>query len=151
LVIGLIAGCGGGDGGSSGVDPDKTLDQVTVDEAMDICEAAQNQISEEDAKIVLCYFTGILFGGENCEMVAQDCIADPDSVEEEECDVTVDNLPECASQVTVGELEACQAAQARQISELADTVSCESDPNFDTPAACAAVEEKCPELFEDPE
>ncbi len=149
-----LAACGGSDGGS-GVDRSKTLDAVTAEEAMDICESAADLVSEEDSIRVNCYFGAIIAAAldpeVDCETEAQACIDNPEPSEEDDCAVDDADLPECASMVTVGEIEDCQEANADAFAELADSISCDTDLESvgEQEPECAEIQEKCPELFED--
>jgi hypothetical protein len=153
LALALVSpACGGDDG--SGVDPDKTFDQVSAGEANDICEWVADLVSESDAKQVACYLVGIVteqLGGGDCDQVADACLADTTPAQAG-CSVTTQELPECASTVTVGEVETCLEDVASQIASLADTISCDSSlAELEDPASCVAIDEKCPDLLEDPE
>src|SRR5262245_43138863 len=121
LVVFLATGaCGGDDdnGVDSGVDPAKPLDMLTDEEAVDLCEAALEATTDEDLKIIACYGFAIALTEEapetDCEMEAQDCIAEPDDPGPEDpcANATAAALPECASEVTVGEFEDCTGATA---------------------------------------
>jgi hypothetical protein len=152
-----FSACGGGEG-SSGVDGNKTLNNVTADEAVDLCEYANSRISDADTKKMNCYFTAIFQSEteEGCQTIFDSCIAAPDTepVEDDCADAGSDleTLPECASMVTVAEVEACMNAQAADYSTLANSLSCttpadelEEPPR---PAACQALDEKCPGILD---
>lgn len=163
LLCTLVA-CGGDDDGS-GVDSDKTLDEVTIGEAMDLCEAEFDSISADDIFTVACFLFAI---GESegdpeadCDALAQECLDLPEDQRpdtEAECEIDPESfgdLPACASEITVGELEDCIFGISDAFADLADEVSCDlsSDEVIDAldfagVSACASIQERCPELFE---
>jgi hypothetical protein len=151
-----IAACGGGEGGGSGVDGSKNLTALSDAEIIEICEYSESLIDQANSDEVSCYVTGIFQASEteDCQTIADACIAD--SVPEEgDCNTAPDDaLPSCASDVTVSEMESCLSAQASQINSI--SIDCETTveelselSEQPLPAACAAVEEKCPDLFDD--
>lgn len=156
FVLGFSAACGGDDDGS-GVDSDKPLSEATVEDAMALCEYGEAIIDEEDAAVVGCYAAGIFAAqqGGDCQATADACLEEPVEENDGDCEqltqADVDDLPDCASMVTFGELEGCTDAQAAALSELADEISCDTDPDeiFALPAGCESINEECPELFED--
>ena len=159
LVLGVAAGCGGDDDGGSGVDSDKPVSEATIEDAMAFCEYAQAVFSEDDLKKVSCYIEGIFAEaelGEDCQTVADQCLDEPFEPEGDDCaeidQADLDETPACASNVTFGEYEVCVAAQADDFAALADTISCDTDPetlfNPPVPAACEQIQEECPDLFE---
>ncbi len=152
LSLGLAA-CGGGDGDSgSGVDSSKALSDVTPAEQQDLCDYGQSLVSAEDSKSLGCYFSAIFFSETeaDCQTAYDACMAEPDNTEQS-CDLGTP--PDCASEVTVGEMEACAREQANAVTAAAGSLSCASDPAEleslnELPPACKAVETKCPALFE---
>ena len=147
-----LTACGGGDGGGSGVDGSKDLLSLTDEEIIDICEYSESLLDGEFDEIG-CYAQGI-FGasdGGDCESIFDACMA---SIEPEpsDCPTAADEeLPACAAQVTVDEIESCLSAQARGIRNV--DISCATTPeeleNLEppTPAECDVVNQKCPELL----
>lgn len=114
MALGFAVGCGGGD-------DDTLLRDVTLDEAKDLCEFANDQIPEEQT----CG-DGTMVGGEapeDCDAITQ-------------ADLDADELP-ATCDVTVGEYKDC-------IEALGD------DPCADSlPAACAGFfSEDCFEIDE---
>ena len=178
LVTALLAaalatatGCGGGGNASSGVDPDRPLSELDHDDLMAVCdatfdaEAADYDISDEDAKRYSCYWSAIWFRSEfpllgaNCDERALDCLQGDDSAglfggeneegcEELRADESSDgsDLPECWSEISVGELEACYDAVAERVRDMADTISCStpSDQVLLLPQECELLNERCP-------
>ncbi|WP_437530077.1 hypothetical protein WME79_49035 [Sorangium sp. So ce726] len=155
LMAGLaLVACGdddgNGDGGSGSDIEGKQLGALTAEEADGLCDDLRAQtktISKEDE----CEAEGVvgsLFGIE-CETTKQECISAP-----EEAGVTGE-LDSCgASQftgctATVAEVRACVDAMVGTIKGL----TCESTFTdiAQKPAACAALEEKCPAFFEEQE
>jgi len=151
-----VAACGGGDGGGSGVDGSKNLSALSDAEIVEICEYSESLINQAHSEELSCYVTGIFQASEteDCQTIADACIADI-AVEEGDCSTAPDDtLPSCASEVTVSEMERCLSAQASQVNSI--SINCETTPaeiselsEQPLPAACAPVEEKCPELFSD--
>lgn len=148
-----IAGAACSSGGS-GVSSSKPVSEFTQEDADKFCAYTDELFAEieEDFVKVLCYAIAAAFsdGEAECEMLAQDCIEDPGEEEEEEFECELGDLPECASEVTAGEVEDCLEADAAQIESFAKTVNCASDFEqglADTPE-CQAIEEKCPGFFD---
>ncbi|WP_437547997.1 hypothetical protein WME97_48350 [Sorangium sp. So ce367] len=148
LMAGLaLVACGddegNGDGGSGSDIEGKELGALTADEADGLCDDLRGQaktISKEDS----CEAAGVLASlfGTECETTRQECISAPEEPEE------TDDLEACgASQftgctATVAEVRACVDAMVSTIKAL----TCESTLTdlAEKPAACAAIEEKCP-------
>jgi len=155
-VAAALAACGDGGSSGSGVDGDKTLDQLSDDEAVDLCEWSSTLISDEELTRFGCYFAALLVSEsrDQCEDLAQQCIDDAEPDEGIEC-VADGDLPECASQVTVAEIEDCTADTIDQVEDIAGDISCDTDPQdiftIDQPPSCIEIEDKCPELFDDDE
>ncbi|WP_437897006.1 hypothetical protein [Sorangium sp. So ce124] len=152
LMAGLaLVACGGdegdGDGGSGSDIEGKQLGALTAEEADGLCDDLRGQtdsISKEDE----CEAEGVvgsLFGIE-CETTKQACISAA-----EESEVTGE-LDSCGASeftgctATVAEVRACVNAMVGTIKAL----TCESTlaDIGQKPAACAALEEKCPAFFE---
>jgi hypothetical protein len=151
-----FAACSGGDTGS-GVDGAKTFNNVTAEEAVQICEYEQSRIPDADLKKLGCYYGAITQSEteEACQIIFDACIAEPntDPVVDECADAgsDLDTLPECASMVTVGEIADCSSASQAAITTLVNSIDC-STPAEDLtepaqPAQCAAIDEKCPGLL----
>ena len=158
LAAMVAAACGGDDdGGSSGVEGDKTLDQLTPQEATDLCEWGLSLLEGDEFERLDCYLEALLStpDAETCEEVAQECIdnAEPSDPADGEC--TFEDPPACGSEVSVAEIEACARDSFALIEDVIEAVDCDFDPedledlDVEQPASCALVEEKCPELFED--
>jgi hypothetical protein len=158
LALALALGACGGDDDGSGVDGDKTLDQLSDAEVEDLCEWSFDLVSDGDAIRFACYLVALSTSEgdpEACETLAQACVDDAPPIDRDEIDCTADveELPACAADITVAELEACSEGTADLVANLADEISCDSSPDdvldFEAPAACIALEEQCPELFDD--
>ena len=61
-ALALGACSGGDDGGSSGVDSSKTLDEVTLDDAVAFCEWSEDLVDPASEKKLGCIFTGLFTG-----------------------------------------------------------------------------------------
>ena len=151
-----MAACGGGDGGGSGVDGSKNLSTLSDAEIIEICEYSDSLINQAKSDELSCYVTGIFQASEteDCQTIADACITDI-VPEDSDCSTAPDDaLPACAAEVTVSEMETCISAQASQFNSI--SIDCDTTPaelselsEQPLPAACAPVEEKCPELFDD--
>jgi hypothetical protein len=155
LSLALVA-CGGdnggGGGGGSGIPSSTTLDQLTDEQIVTLCEYVSEQFNSDSIDKVVCHYIALAFGSEMCEADVEECLAEPS--EPADCSMAPDDeLPACASQVTVGELEACLNEQAARFDQLAAGVSCSSDPADleaafnEVGPACMIVQQKCPELI----
>ena len=79
-------------------------------------------------------------------------MAEPEPSEEADCAMAGDGVSSC--DLTVGEYRGCLDALAKQAKDLSKAITCDSDlqelqnlQQSETPAACKAVQEKCPELI----
>ncbi len=154
-----LAGCGGDDG--SGVDRDKSLSEVSEEEVVELCEWSFDLISDADAIRFGCYVAGLLAAGgdaDQCQELADQCIEEAEAEEPEDLGEVCEDaggFPPCADEITVGQLEDCQEAGADQLHDVAQDISCEGAvedfTDFEAPEACVAIEEACPDLFEDDE
>lgn len=152
LMAGLaLVACGDdegdGDGGSGSDIEGKQLSALTAEEADDLCHDLRGQtktISKEDE----CEVEGVLASllGMECETTKQECISAPEEPEDtgelDSCGAS--ELTGCTA--TVAEARACVEAMVGTIKAL----TCESTlaDIGQKPAACAALEEKCPAFFE---
>jgi hypothetical protein len=153
--------CGGDDdGGTSGVDGDKRLDELSPAETTDLCEWGFSLLEDDDDLVRFgCYFAALIFSpdSETCEATAQECIDEAEPIDFGDAECQFEDLPACASEVSVAEMEACGRDAVAVLRAIADDISCDSDPDeieddsLVQPASCVAVEEKCPELFDDPD
>lgn len=159
----LIASCllagtactGGGDEGS-GVDGSKTLNNVTAEEAVDICEYEASRLNAGDSKKLGCYYAGIFQTQteQACQTLFDACMAEASTEPTDSCAdaaAELETLPECASMVSVAEIENCASAASAGISALANSLSC-STPGEEIgeparPVECAAIDEKCPGIL----
>lgn len=151
-LLSLLVACGGDDDGSSGVESDKTLDEVTIGEAMDLCEWERDIFPTEDFAKLVCYAAALQSA--DCETFVQDCLDEPsDPVDESSCEIDpedFDNPPACYSEITVGELEGCIEAIIDVVAAAADDVSCDSSPDdidIPLPDVCLELQDQCPDLF----
>lgn len=154
----LLVACGGGDGGGSGVDGSTILTDLSDAEIIEICEYSEGLIDDTHLDEVSCYIEGVFAAqqGGDCQAVADECIG-MIMPEPSDCsDAANESLPECAAMVTVGEMENCLRAQASQLNGV--DVDCNTTPEElndlfeqELPAACAAIDMKCPDLFGDDE
>ncbi|HUS63355.1 MAG TPA: hypothetical protein VMZ28_02390 [Kofleriaceae bacterium] len=159
VLCGVLAACGGDDDGS-GVDSDKPFSEATVDDAMAFCEYIDALTDPEVEQKIDCYVEGLIAGdqGEDCQAVADDCLAEPAEEEPNECneidESDVTDLPACASEITFGEMEACFEALVGRNNDVAAEISCDSDleeifdQNQDLPEVCTDLQDECPDLFE---
>lgn len=151
----LLVACGGGDGGGSGVDGSKELTALSDEEIIEICEYSEGLIDYVHFNEIDCYFDGIFDQeGGDCQTIADACIAESVPEAGDCSDAAEDPLPACAAMVSVGEMEDCLEAQASQFNGFdvdCDSTDEELNEIFEAPlpAACVAVEMKCPDLFGD--
>lgn len=137
---------------------DKELSAITPEESIAICERAVADFVDSDAQRVLCYANAIALAASDpavdCESEVQECLGRPVSVEPA-CrpfeQVDIDAFPQCATDVTVGQFEACQLAIVTTLSDTAADVSCDSDPDAlaQTPDSCLSLAEMCPSVYLD--
>lgn len=158
LMLALaVAGCGGDDG--SGVDRDKLLSEVTDEEVTQLCEWSFDLVSDADAIRFGCHVAALLVAGgdaEQCQELVDQCTEEAEAEEPpdlaEVCGEAGD-FPPCADEITVGQLERCSEAGAEMLHDVAQDISCdgalEDFTDLESPEACAAIEEACPDLFED--
>ena len=124
---------------------------------MDLCEWSLGQ-TQDDFVRILCFVEAIAESQDDpdvdCETFAEDCIDDSsNTVDELECEIDPETfgeeLPDCASEVTVAELEDCYSAIIGVLQEAADDISCESVPVVDPfQGPCDDLEDRCPDLFD---
>ena len=159
ILCGVMAACGGDDDGS-GVDGSKPFSEATVEDAQAFCEYLDGLISAEASQKIECYVAGLVGeqqGQGDCQMIADDCLAEPIEEDASECseidEGDLAELPACASEVTFGEYEACADAYASLNLQVAADISCETDLqelfNQEPPDACMQIQEDCPELIGD--
>jgi hypothetical protein len=173
-MVGLLAvACGsdddkGGSGGSttvdSGVAEDKVANQLTDQEAKQVCEsvgkAAEAALSGADAQKATCGFTAYTLasftGGDDpaaaCKMAYDECLKAPQESTGGEC-----TNPTATCTATVGEIEKCFTDTLSQLKALFSTLPGCDDVGKDvtppsqgtSPASCKVVQEKCPEVLSD--
>jgi hypothetical protein len=150
-----IAACGGDD--DDGVDGSLTLDALSADERVALCNEVQSSApSDADSHRVDCYASALFGGSADCQADVDACLAEPPAPEEDEpcADAEDAVLPDCANEVTVSELRACVRAQSTVLGQIADEISCESDPDdlltqvSDASAPCDLIDEQCPDLLD---
>jgi len=167
LSLSLLLGCGGG-GVNSGVDPAKPANEVTDEEAEDVCQAtadyAESKVSRERACTASAVAVGLqqLAGGDDamqeaCSEAYDQCV---DAVETEtDCSDASAEVTECDDTVTVGDVETCLQDQVdagvAALDYLPSTCSeltldyiqdlAENPPEeAETSAACETVYDGCP-------
>ena len=151
LLAAAPAACGEETG--SGVDSSKTFDELSNQELTTICEWAVNLVSVEDLITYGCYITALMGSGkdrEQCEVVAAECVEDSEANADDLSCMFNDDLTGCASEITVGQLEACFRAQFSLLSDIAREISCNSVleevdlTQIELPAPCRVITESCP-------
>ncbi len=151
-----------GDTFDTGLPEDKKLSEVTEADAATACASfdAQSVNFEEDFKNFACFFGGVftaLFTDKSpatCEASVEQCLQEEPEEDDQEC---VFEPTDC--EATVGEMEACVNEQFAAIKAFNATFDCaealaEANPEanpLEPGPLCQAVQEKCPELFEDEE
>jgi hypothetical protein len=160
-------------GGSDGSVQDNTeVRALSPDQRTALCmefsEYFAGQFTEAELKNFSCTLAGIFtaaFGSPDgqpnpqlCEQARQECLAAPaedDGTGDANCDDTAFD-ESCAA--TVGELEACAQEQVQALKDASRALSCNlsADAEVSVPGlsdemgpACAALEQKCPGIFED--
>jgi hypothetical protein len=147
--------------GDSGPDPSTPVSELDTAELESICRSyyhAPAGVSDTDFARWQCYVQAIVLHDDSpglfpdCEQLALDCIEESGAEEPEDCELDESDrsdLPECASDVTAGELQDCFDAVADQIRDGTDEVSCQlTVDDVGLPAACSDIETRCPELLE---
>ncbi|WP_437927448.1 hypothetical protein WMF37_51940 [Sorangium sp. So ce291] len=152
LMAGLaLVACGDdevGNGGETGNELDgKQLGALTAEEADEVCDDFRGQV-EAVSKEDICELEGVASTilGVDCETAKQECISAPEEPEEPEA-CGASEFEGCTA--TVAEARACMAARVKTVR----AITCESTlvDLMQQPAECAALEKKCPDLFEDEE
>ncbi|HEX5656050.1 MAG TPA: hypothetical protein VFX59_02600 [Polyangiales bacterium] len=164
-VLGVIA-CGdddGGTGGTGGVSRNKKLTDLSEAEARTFCRTLQGKfddVAEATADFSCTAMAALTSGGNAsmCQSSITECKETFDApFEELDCDGEEGmngGLSADCNDVTVGELTDCMDANAKAIEDLAGKVSCSTDADdisdlstsSETPAACAKIEAKCPDV-----
>ncbi|WP_437306672.1 hypothetical protein [Sorangium sp. So ce388] len=149
LMAGLaLAACGGDDDGgddgdNSGGDLEgKQLSSLTAAETQQVCQdlAASATVTKEDLCEVAGAFSAL--GGADCEATKADCMSQPEQPSEGgECSTT--GFTGCTA--TVAEYKACMTANVNTLKAISCTMP--PDTSGEQPAACAALNEKCPEVL----
>jgi hypothetical protein len=156
-VLVSAAACGGDDDIDSGVDPDKTLEELSNSEVMDLCESTLDRVA--DAFVTIFCFTDAIAESQqdpdaDCETLAEECLDDPPSSDDElACEIDPetfdDELPACAAEITVAEMEDCFTNVVQELEQAADEISCDSVPVPPVFAElCMDIVDQCPDLFE---
>ena len=156
----------GGGTFDSGVSEDTTaVKDLSTEDQQAFCDSAEDyamsQISEDEIKNLTCTLAGLFgasLGGtptvEACQALYDECLTQP---LEEEGDQDVCSFPaDC--EATVAEYEACHSEQIAALKEIAGSISCSAvnDQSAlgellggERGAACTALENKCPGIFDD--
>ena len=157
LALAVAAGACGDDGGS-GLDGDTTYDQLSDGEAMDFCEWSFSLNSDEEVARFTCYAAALIVSEgdrDTCETIVEECLDEAEPFDPTEACSEPDDLPACASEITVTEMERCAEQNADLLSDLARDVSCDDSADdlldFELPPACLDIQEQCPDLFESSE
>ena len=147
LSIAFVCGCGGDDDGADGADgaDDMTpLTELSSADAQALCEAFDDRYDDAllDFQTITCYLSAI--GATDCEELVEGCLAtapnDPGALT---CEITSGaDLPACAADITVGDLNDCFDAVFGGLAGLADEITCESDPK-DFSAIFEGLPEEC--------
>ena len=131
-------------------------------EATALCQDLARGIDLEWTKEQDCTIGAVFFTADEaaCEMLVQQCGAQPDdpaddeSDEGDDCADAAEDLAGCNA--TVAEIRTCIQAFADNIQSL-EKVTCDSAGTLNQsdlttpPSVCAPVQEKCPDLFADEE
>lgn len=162
LVLGLysaLSGCGGDDGGDNlgGVDGDKTIGELSLDEAEAICGDVRDMVLDVMTIEKICTIAGAAYRDTEsaCNDVRQACIDDPPSeledlqnnVAEENC-LEGEDYSTCSA--TVAEATACFKEVSNRLDAWLGDVSCANadeigqdffDDSPGTPEECEPLEE----------
>ncbi len=136
-----------------------TLDTAGSESLCNEAEAYWNANVDESALVRMnCTLTALIFGGlgggaegASCQDIVNACIAEGSAEPESfSCDEFIGTTCEA----TVAEVSSCLEAQVNALNSLAASLSCSSSLQSlgnvgAVPSGCRALEEKCPELFED--
>ena len=151
---------------STGLPPESSLDTLSDDEIVQICEASRAAAAEAAALVNPCMTVGVMtlaFGGDeaSCEAAVSECEAaggsdangwEVDEESDDTCDVAYrdDIGSECTA--TIAEYEACTNASLAAQHEAVQAISCsmevdmsgatETPQELPIPAECVALEEK---------
>jgi hypothetical protein len=150
----LLLACSGGEGG---LDGDKDLGSLNDSEVTAFCEFSESLINLSDFSELSCYDDAIAStqAGGDCETIFAQCIAESQPFDLECGQNPTNPFPECASLVTVAELQICMADRAELLNDR--DITCESASeevgaifseyfNGPLPASCREIEETCPVL-----
>jgi len=176
LAIAFLSGCGGNSVVvDSGLPPDKKANELTTDEADQLCDATVETANTELAAVDACKlpgYTGALLAyasGASDEDIQAACQESYDDCEEsgagdiefqscntttmaqESCEMTVAQYEACtADQIQLlvdgyGEIPSCGSITAARIE--ADQEATEGEEPQETSAACQEAEAACPDGF----
>ena len=165
LCAGGVTACGDDEavGGTldSGLAGDRRLDELTTDEALDLCGAAleysatvlpESLVLKGECVLVSLISGGLDFDRAQCEAEVAECLQAPhESSTLLTCDLLVSTVPGCGA--TVSQLESCIGAAARLSRGFLEEISCNVEglpelyQRFDLPPPeCDGLAELCPEL-----
>lgn len=170
LVLGLAAGCGDDDGGSTGIslDDDEVLGELSADEQEQLCDDVEEFMSSSavagPVNEMACRFAGIFaasFAAPTTDAEARAACSEAYDACEDEGEPTDTECqpPSDTCQATVGELKACLEDYPDMMESFRDLFpSCdeltlellndmgEVDPGMlEVPASCETLSEKCPD------
>jgi hypothetical protein len=171
IVTGLVCACGsdsGSGGVHSGVNDSEPVNMLNASDAQKVCSAVASytasRISADVVKKSVCVaLAAVQPGGtpptvDQCNTSVTTCLANTQTPV-----TTTQNTPMCAAgaivtacTATVGELEGCASALIDQTASNVEAINCDLfglppaeismrlQPNTTVPAACNAVQQKCP-------
>jgi hypothetical protein len=167
------SGTGGPVDVDTGLPPAKTLGTITAAEAQSLCNSltasAQNALSGDQLRRFTCTISALpasirqSAGGMSeidraaCEQMVTECLMEPDdTTNDNDCENTQLSTSVAGCQATVSELEACLNASLMQLRSLFDRFDCGTPVSelmmgggFEEPAACGALDMKCPGVLDD--
>jgi hypothetical protein len=162
-VAAVAAACGDGGRTRTGLDPDRPLSDLDEQEMELVCRTLYHSdlgLDDDELHRWGCYVGAIALGRAfpfliDCDEAARDCLADPEpeGPGAEDCDLDaedLDELPACAADVTVGDIERCLDEVGALARDLVDSLTCDIDADLvlDLPSVCAEIEAACPGLLE---
>ncbi|MET0283952.1 MAG: hypothetical protein ABW352_05760 [Polyangiales bacterium] len=163
-LLGAVA-CGeddGGAGGGSGLSDNKKLGDLSESEARSLCKSLQSKfksLGDSQVELSCTLQSAFTSGGDaaRCGTQVDSCkeneasVVDPIDCDGDDAETGVST--DC-NDVTVGELNDCIDANITEFDKLASMVTCSTSiqelgslsMSVETPAACAKIEAKCPDI-----
>lgn len=133
---------------------DQVVSDLTSEQLQQLCQETRGELDEEDLIQRDCTVDAVFRSdseGLDCSALLDECMMETTSYPKP-CE-SMPALPDCASMVSVGELEDCYLASAARVVELVGEISCDTAPEtlgqkLDQPIAeCQGLLESCPALF----